>query len=54
MPLAAAGLPAPTYEMTATTAVPNLHPVASERSSPDRVTIVPPVVGPAVGLTEKI
>jgi len=47
-------IPRPTYEVTATMEFPNLHPVASERSSPLRVTIVPPVDGPAVGLAEKI
>jgi hypothetical protein len=43
----------PTYEFTETTELPNLHPVASERSSPYRVTTVPPEVVPAVGVAEK-
>jgi hypothetical protein len=47
-------IPKPAYEFTATMEFPNLHPVASERYSPLRVTMVAPVDGPAVGLAEKI
>jgi len=48
------GMPRPAYEFTGTMMFPNLHPVESERFSPKRVTTVPPELGPAVGLAEKI